>query len=397
MTKQAGLARKRGFTLIELLVVIAIIAVLIALLLPAVQQAREAARRTQCKNNLKQIGLALYNYESTYGMFPINVAFTLSVASPTTICGTTNGGVALLPYIDQGNIYNQYNQNLAAWDTSTTPINNASLVQTNIAAWRCPSATGGNPVSAYYQLVNGQTPIPNTSGNFNNIFIDSGAMTQILGVGMSGGPINFNEGIADYCFSEGYLQTTLDADEPAGADRGGIFADATVSARVDAVYSTTAGLIKASLGTKAQDCSYTIAKCTDGLSNTFALYEKAGRNNVWVNGQVINITSTLSGMGGAGGNVISMAVVGGGGWADTANCEWTHGVLANGTDVGKNGGSCVVNCSNITGSGIYAFHAGGGHALMGDGTVHFISANVDANTFASACSRDGQETNNLQF
>ena len=108
--------RMRGFTLIELLVVIAIIAVLIALLLPAVQQAREAARRTQCKNNLKQIGLALHNYESTFARLPPGNFGGMG--------GCNDDGLAwsfvILPYIDQGNLYNQIDAYLSATDITHT-------------------------------------------------------------------------------------------------------------------------------------------------------------------------------------------------------------------------------------------------------------------------------------
>ena len=95
--------RRRGFTLIELLVVIAIIAVLIALLLPAVQQAREAARRTQCKNNLKQMGLALHNYHDTYNGFP-----------PGNVASSVGGWgiswyIRILPYVDQAPVFNKIN------------------------------------------------------------------------------------------------------------------------------------------------------------------------------------------------------------------------------------------------------------------------------------------------
>src|ERR1700745_210756 len=102
--------RRSGFTLIELLVVIAIIAVLIALLLPAVQQAREAARRTQCKNNLKQMGLSLMNYESTFSVFP-PARIDLSGPPGPAIYQTTWNALCL-PYFDQAPLYNLYNFNL---------------------------------------------------------------------------------------------------------------------------------------------------------------------------------------------------------------------------------------------------------------------------------------------
>src|SRR5882757_5728208 len=111
----ALVVRRRGFTLIELLVVIAIIAVLIALLLPAVQQAREAARRTQCKNNLKQLGLAIYNYESTNGTLPPTAVI---VRRPDNSLNTSYLGplARILPYIEQGNTYNQINVNTSYGD-----------------------------------------------------------------------------------------------------------------------------------------------------------------------------------------------------------------------------------------------------------------------------------------
>jgi len=121
----------RGFTLIELLVVIAIIAVLVALLLPAVQQAREAARRTSCKNNLKQLGLAVHNYQTAHRVFPPGAAVNTNLTS-TGNNGSWGVHGRLLPFLEQGNTYDQVDLT-TAWDFQ------AAIDGLKIDVYSCPS------------------------------------------------------------------------------------------------------------------------------------------------------------------------------------------------------------------------------------------------------------------
>ncbi|TWT58592.1 putative major pilin subunit [Thalassoglobus neptunius] len=142
---------KRGFTLIELLVVIAIIAILIALLLPAVQQAREAARRTQCKNNLKQFGLAMHNYHDVYNMFPIGHQYRGWFNGDPNVNPKQGGsaygwGWALLPYMDQAPLFNLFwAEQQVAWanpgPNQTAEQTNVLLAQTVLPMISCPSDT----------------------------------------------------------------------------------------------------------------------------------------------------------------------------------------------------------------------------------------------------------------
>ena len=131
--------RRRGFTLIELLVVIAIIALLIALLLPAVQQVREAARRTSCKNNLKQFGLALHNYHDQCKLFPpgyISVDAATGKMTPINGGSGAGWGLLILPQIDQAALYNKFNLNRPIAD----PVN-APWIITPVSAFLCPTDT----------------------------------------------------------------------------------------------------------------------------------------------------------------------------------------------------------------------------------------------------------------
>jgi len=122
--------RRSGFTLIELLVVIAIIGVLVSLLLPAVQQAREAARRSQCSNNLKQIGLAIHNYHDAFNILPS------SEPGSTGAMSRASAFTSILPYIDQTPVYNLYNFSLG-----NSAIENQPAVSQKIAVYICPSAS----------------------------------------------------------------------------------------------------------------------------------------------------------------------------------------------------------------------------------------------------------------
>ncbi len=157
--------RRPGFTLIELLVVIAIIAVLIALLLPAVQQAREAARRTQCRNNMKQIGVAIHNYHGTFGVFPTHV--------PNRNAEIPNSWLALsLPYLDNSGIYNSINFAPAGHTSLLSPnpavVANKTLLVQKVEGFLCPSdldnLAGFDFAAAPWHQVRGSAGLSNYGG-----------------------------------------------------------------------------------------------------------------------------------------------------------------------------------------------------------------------------------------
>ncbi len=152
---------RSGFTLVELLVVIAIIGVLIALLLPAVQQAREAARRMQCTNNLKQLGLGLHNHHDTYGQFPMGYEFRSGFTDGDPTWGW---GAFLMPFIEQETIYDAIdpkNQTVAA---AVGNANDLAVMKTPLDVFRCPSDTGPD-LNDQRQLAGEATALSNYIGS----------------------------------------------------------------------------------------------------------------------------------------------------------------------------------------------------------------------------------------
>lgn len=189
--------RRKGFTLIELLVVVAIIAILIALLLPAVQQAREAARRSQCKNNLKQVGLALHNYLEAQGRFPPSYCVVPGVT--TTVGGQWSFRARILPYLESANLQKLVNWNLAY------------SVQVNVATTRIPVFLCPSEVNDILR-VNPSTGVPrdypaNYSFNFGTWLI----YDPTTGVG-GDGAIHPNSSFTSAAFTDGLSNTMCAAE-----------------------------------------------------------------------------------------------------------------------------------------------------------------------------------------
>ncbi len=353
--------KKLGFTLIELLVVIAIIAVLIALLLPAVQQAREAARRTQCKNNLKQLGLSFFNYESTYGQFP-PVGTVESLPTPDL---NAHGFLEyLLPYMDQGNLYTQINFSVPIdfGTASGGPVNLSSVGGLNYTASQNFNALSSAVITGLMC-----PSVPRSS---------SVVISQDSEFGQNGVAGAYSVGSAnDYGAASGIRHTLANIYDAAKGN-------ASINAH---------GILT------TNDLQPTLAKVSDGTSNTFLMCEVAGRPNWYSNGKLVYSYSNGAGTLGAGNSPSGpvQATIGsvnmttsslyGGAWTDWNSTQcWFKGsdLLGSGNE-----GPCVINCTNLFDYGMYGFHPGGAHVLMGDGTVKFLAQNMSNVVFAEGVTK----------
>ncbi|MFG0336202.1 MAG: DUF1559 domain-containing protein [Maioricimonas sp. JB049] len=320
---------RRGFTLIELLVVIAIIAILIALLLPAVQQAREAARRSQCKNNLKQLGLAIHNYHDTHGVFPQG-QYRIQGGSAWWGHGF---GVSLLPFVDQAPVYNKWNFSYDYLESGAS--NNLDLSRTKISVFVCPSDrdfTGDEPGMNYV----------GSAGSTVNLWHDStnGLISPRSRVG-------FRDAI------DGLSNTLLFSEILKGDNTQGGVSDSDI-VRV----GSPPGFADPNFPTQAElDSAGASCDAVDPTGD--ASWSRCGAN--WAAPYPYQ---TL--------------------FSAAATPNWKHRSCAWGGPFGR--------CADRNGIFVArSRHTGGVHAAMGDGSVRFISENLDLTTWQRLGARnDGQ-------
>jgi prepilin-type N-terminal cleavage/methylation domain-containing protein/prepilin-type processing-associated H-X9-DG protein len=394
-------SKSKGFTLVELLVVIAIIGVLAGLLLPAVQQAREAGRRMSCGNNIRQLMLAAEMFSGTYKKYPAGVNPRVSIVPTNAQAVVQISSITLmLPYLEQAALYNNYNSKRDWFDATTSGVeSNFSIAANRLSLLNCPSSIDPNRRDG-----NPQDP-----GSLPRVYPTSAMLN-------AGGPTNGN-------WTEQFAVTDYSAVlgvNPALGPGGLGLVDQTGNGALSQV-------------TTARD-----ADVRDGLSNTVFFAESAGRPFVYNKGRR------------AGSGVLANRVSGGA-WANPASDFWIDGSAitpgANGSwnvfflGASSSNPTCSINCTNgqdvqnasyptgypstarlgspvvpntlpaealtsknrgthfvdgtVGTSEAYSFHTGGSNLVFGDGSVKFVSEQIDIREFAKLVTRDGGESADL--
>ncbi|MFO0851886.1 MAG: DUF1559 domain-containing protein [Gemmataceae bacterium] len=363
------LSRRRGgpgFTLIELLVVIAIIAILIGLLLPAVQKVREAAARSTCSNNLKQLGLALHNYESTNGKLPAWGFDFPANPRPANPYGDQRQGhtaiTMIAEYVEQGNLVNIVNRTYSALDPINLPVpapgSTNTAASTPVKVFICPSTPNGQQNANYDTIMGGYPGFPPTGHLYSR---------------------------TDYWPFTGFDPTLL----------------TTARCGANTLNSPTANTQDSGAlspkGRKGPNDGNPIVSISDGTSNTLLFTEISGRGlAAYIRGRSIAaIPSTAAAFTPVpitptnGQGDVSQYVRGT--WADQNGVSYLRGYTVNtaGNQVNATTGCSLINVTNHAAP--YSFHSGGVNTLRCDGSVFFLRDTVTAPVLIAFITRNGGE------
>jgi len=354
--------RRRAFTLIELLVVIAIIAVLIALLLPAVQAAREAARRSQCVNNMKQMGIAIHNYHNVHNVFPMGASSALYDATLTyNAKQNLSLHAAILPYVEQTQVYNAINFNWGCEDSATTLcyLINRTGTTARIAAFVCPS----DP--------NAGVPDFNNTSNTNNYYGSVGTTMMWSQIGTNAPYANLNVASLNipatglFTFHNAYgLNTCVD-----GSSNTVAFAEAVVGNQ-----NLQAGQKRSGVINVAAIQAYETLDASANYNNAVAALNAC--QAAWKAAVAANVDKQR-----------------GENWSHASLCMTLFNTVGTPNDFGDSWTYCarIGSGSRADLNSADSYHPGGVNVTMGDGSVKFIKDSVNRRTWMALGTKSGGE------